>query len=361
MAERPPTFRLPRERDGGLLGWIGARALEIWLSLLWATLLAAREIDAPSAPLVALTVVLPHLGLGLILAAFIVWTGAPDRRTPPLVLAASALTVLVLWAPGWASNAEVEEGPPLRVVSWNVQRLWGKHPDPKGCIAAALAPLDAHAVVFLEISEGEAQDLAKRLGMSCTHAPYGAADNRRSSGLATCVRPPWRIRSSAPQRYVDGDNWQYLRTELANGETVVNLLAVHLTPYRATEAMLEGGWEGAWRALTSGEPVAESQGRQSQALVEHLQTLSDPTIVAGDFNSTRDAAIHARLRDHLRDAWEVAGTGFGATVAVGDQLPLRIDHVYVSDRLAVADAQVPQTDCSDHKPVSISLTVRSAP
>ncbi len=358
MSERPPKLHLPRERNGGALGWLLSRLLDGGLVTLWVAIYAARELDAPGAPLVAMTVFLPQLGLALIAASFVIWTLIPDRRTPPLVLAGACVTVFVLWAPGWTANPETADGTPMKLVSWNVQRLWGDNADPKTCIAKTVGGLKPDVAVFLEISAADAQDLADRLGMRCVHTTYGAHDNHKSGGLATCARAPWSIRSSAPQRFTDEGAWQYQRSELVNHDAVVNVLAVHLTPYRATEAMLHGGWEGLWRALTDGEPVAESQGRQSRALIEHLQGLSDPTIVAGDFNSTRDAALHARLRAHLRDAWEIAGTGFGATVTVGDRVPLRVDHVYASERLAVADAVVPDTTCSDHKPVVVSFTLR---
>jgi endonuclease/exonuclease/phosphatase (EEP) superfamily protein YafD len=91
-----------------------------------------------------------------------------------------------------------------------------------------------------------------------------------------------------------------------------------------------------------------------------VRGFKDPTIVAGDFNSVRDAPLHGRMRARLRDAFEVAGWGPGFTVWRGPEglLPFRIDYVYVTEDFAVKSASAPAIDCSDHRPVLAELALR---
>ena len=63
-----------------------------------------------------------------------------------------------------------------------------------------------------------------------------------------------------------------------------------------------------------GQRVQRAQSDQAIALLHRMGRLKDPTLVAGDFNSTRDAALHVGLRRHLTDTWERAGLGLAVDV-----------------------------------------------
>jgi endonuclease/exonuclease/phosphatase (EEP) superfamily protein YafD len=104
--------------------------------------------------------------------------------------------------------------------------------------------------------------------------------------------------------------------------------------------------------------VFRDQGDQGVALMDRLGKLHDPTIIAGDFNSTRDTAIHAGLRKQLVDTWGRAGRGFGGTTMFLGWLPLRVDYVYVTPDIAVHSARVVEADCSDHQGVVADLALR---
>jgi endonuclease/exonuclease/phosphatase (EEP) superfamily protein YafD len=97
--------------------------------------------------------------------------------------------------------------------------------------------------------------------------------------------------------------------------------------------------------------VAAAQDEQTAFLLGEVARLPEPTIIAGDFNSTRDTPFHARLRRTLVDALERGSQGFGATVDVLDWLGLRIDYVYTPPSMDVVDAEIPPATCSDHRPI----------
>jgi endonuclease/exonuclease/phosphatase (EEP) superfamily protein YafD len=346
----------------------------LFTALLLAALLgltvAGRAWRAPPAVVVVAVIFLPWLYAGLATLAFAVWAAVPDRRLPPIVMAWTVVVALGLWGPSWSARPEVAEGEAARVMSWNVRRLWGGEADggdPLGCVAEAVEAADPDVLALMEVSARDVAALSVRLGLTCVHTAYHGGDDPTIGGLAACARGPrWSLRSGAPRRYVDDDEWRYVFAEFASGEAVFNLLAVHLYPYGISAKRLQRGLG----ALAAGEPgpiaqigrggedVVRAQSAQAAALLERVSRFRDPTVLAGDFNSTRDFALHASLRGSLTDTWERAGRGLGASVLAFGRIPLRVDYVYASPALAVAGASSPGVGCSDHRPVVSELVLR---
>lgn len=304
---------------------------------------------APGSALTGLLFFLPHAWLVHLVAVFGMWCVLPDRRTFPGVLACSGLLGMGVWGPGMAAWAEASDGPTVRVLSWNIQRLWGGPGNDlaPGCVVQAVLREDPDVVALMEASRDNLDALAAA-DFACAHTTYTTAIGSRRGGLAVCGRNGWEARGSGV-RFVDQEDWFYLQSEVARGAQVLNVLAVHLLPHHF----------GASADAT--ERVARRQANQSAALVERVVRLRDPTIVAGDFNSTRDFWLHASLRDHLVDTWERAGLGFGATKYVWDWLPLRIDFVYASPALQVVSTEVQPDPCSDHRAVTTTLVLPPDP
>lgn len=79
-------------------------------------------------------------------------------------------------------------------------------------------------------------------------------------------------------------------------------------------------------------------------------------VLCGDFNTPGGAPSVAPLRRRLRDAWEVAGTGWEATM--GSDLPVaRIDQCWVSDAVEVVQARVLRARGSDHRALMVDAIV----
>ena len=111
------------------------------------------------------------------------------------------------------------------------------------------------------------------------------------------------------------------------------------------------------RLHEEGVTVAKLQGDHSEALLDRVSRFNDPTVVAGDFNSTRDMALHYRLRERLVDAFDAVGNGPGATVRMGGWIPIRVDFVYHTQDIETDEAQVLDVRCSDHQPIVTQLFV----
>ena len=99
--------------------------------------------------------------------------------------------------------------------------------------------------------------------------------------------------------------------------------------------------------------------RESQLIAAAVQQLPRPLLVMGDFNAREESpVVQNLLRTGLRDAWSVAGRGWGFTYghAVHKRIDfLRIDHILVSPELTVSRAKVGGSRASDHNPVIADL------
>ena len=81
----------------------------------------------------------------------------------------------------------------------------------------------------------------------------------------------------------------------------------------------------------------------------------DPVILLGDFNATPRYQAYQRLGRRLRDGRRAAGVRGGA-LTFPSRLPmLRIDHIFVSDGIAISDVHAPDGEvvrkASDHLPL----------
>lgn len=360
----PPPHR--GGRSGAALAWGFAASALVLLGITF----AGRVLRAPPAGVAAAVTFLPYLYACWLCLGFVVWTLLPDRRLPPAVLGAVLLVGAGLWGPTWRSRPTEQDGTAVRVMSWNLRRLWGGPDDggdPARCVLGALEVASPDVVTLLEVSAVNTAALADALGMQCVHHPYRAQGSERHGGLAVCTRGGrWSLRGGGGQRFVDHEDWFYVDAELEGpDEAVFNVLAVHLTPYDYAARRLRTGVKdlargdaGALAELSrSGQDTFRGQSDQAAALLARVQRFHDPTVVAGDFNSTRDASLHTSLREHLVDAWEEGGMGFGGTIDFADWLPLRIDYVYASDDFGVAAAEVGALGCSDHRPVRVDLVL----
>ncbi|WP_437050303.1 endonuclease/exonuclease/phosphatase family protein [Streptomyces sp. enrichment culture] len=85
-----------------------------------------------------------------------------------------------------------------------------------------------------------------------------------------------------------------------------------------------------------------------------------PTVLAGDFNATRDHAAFRRVLDTgLRDAARLAGAGRTPTwpSRAAPAFGVQIDHVLVSEDFAVRGVRFLGIAGSDHRAVSVDLTL----
>jgi endonuclease/exonuclease/phosphatase (EEP) superfamily protein YafD len=116
-------------------------------------------------------------------------------------------------------------------------------------------------------------------------------------------------------------------------------------------------------AVHTWQPLANVTALRAQlaALGEVVSETDGPLILAGDFNASRQhAPFRALLDTGLTDAHLATGRGWAASWPVGARVPpfALIDHVLVSDQLAVDEVGEVPVPASDHR--ALVATVGSA-
>ena len=350
MIESPELGELEAPWHIRMKKMLGSRAFlffsfGLFLFLLF-VLLAGRSISRAPAILTAGVVMLPvsWAAYGLTIGGLSLFT----RNRPLALLAVVSVGIWFgIWGHAWIGDSEMVEGEPVSVLNWNLQRLAWSEAGGAECILAAVERLNPDVLALTEVSAEEVDALSVQLDLECVHVDYMGTDDVSHGGLASCVRGGrWEVGYTDRRRFTEDQDWYYSFAEFRRNDAVFNLITVHLRPYRFTLG------EGAI-------PVAETQAQEADGLIRRIAQLRDPTVLAGDFNSPRDSEIHVRMRNHLRDTWEVGGWGPARTVRLLDLLPMRVDYIYASRDFAVARSEIPDVDCSDHRPVLSQLILQS--
>lgn len=358
LPEPSEPFELPPPRTGG---WLGAVAVGLAAAATLATWTAAWMSSAGiGVPVILVPVLafLPYVAVALLVVSFTVWTLVPDRVLAMVTVAAATVGPLVQWGPSWAAHPDPDVGTPVRVMSWNVRRLWGDpedEADATGCVIDAITETNPDAVVLLEVTQHDIARLSETLDLDCTWGTYRRRDHTDASGVAACSHgSAWRRQDGQVLTYTEADDWQFVTSSLSDGAHTLVLMGAHLSPYQ----LLDRPMERAMGAASRLPVVAASQSRQTATLAAFAEATDGPVVLAGDFNSSRDTPPHASLRRILRDTWEVGASGMVGTVRIGGWLPVRIDHIYASPDLGIVHTEVHETTCSDHRALVTDLRVQ---
>ena len=331
------------------------------LLLLWIVSIFGRRTLTPPGWLAVLIAILPYLYGGLLIFYGLLFCFV---RKKILFFPILALTIssLVLW--GGALFPRKAQPPdriePLKIMTWNVQRM-GEFsgttqsiPQKVACVSQLIKQENPDLFALLEITYHQLSDLQKQLGIPKSHcmwSDYYGTGGKRFGGLATCIfNQEGSLFISRKRQLNLPPSWKYLFIEvqhIQNNQTFpINFLALHIAPPEITDNdiakiltdVFKGRKDGLYRAmdlLKNYENQVRLQGTQAVNALQLIEKFQDPTIIAGDFNSTRDAALHVKFRDDLIDTWSTAGFGFGATRYWGNFLPLRIDYIYVKKEFYV--------------------------
>ncbi|MEV4639867.1 endonuclease/exonuclease/phosphatase family protein [Actinoplanes sp. NPDC049548] len=201
-------------------------------------------------------------------------------------------------------------------------------------LAAELAALEADVCCLQEVTD-EHLAAIKSAGLLDAY-PHTVLDPRPGyHGSVILSRHPL-----ADAAQIDVAGGPMTRADLRLPGGMLRVVNVH------TEAPMNRVKLAAWR-------------RQLRALAEMTAPTGAGLVLAGDFNATADhRSMAALLRGPLRDAYDEAGSGHGATWPRWRRpMPalLRLDHVLVSPGLAVRGARVETSAGSDHRRLVVDL------
>ena len=225
--------------------------------------------------------------------------------------------------------------PDLRVVTFNIQG--GSALGVPGTLETALATWEADVVALQECSDAAAQGV-RELDALATHTQAGLCLISRFPIVQVDSLPAWRIGEL-------GWAGSVVRYTLDVGGRMLRFTNLHLdTPGRGLEVLRERRDS---RLLAANLEMREVASRRASNWVIQGGT---PALVAGDFNTPQESAIFRQYWDHLDDAFESAGLGYGGT-RVLRWFRVRIDHVLATGELRAVRAEVGADLGSDHLPL----------
>jgi len=322
-------------------------------------------------------VVLPYLYCLLFLGYLAVYWSlgkSRGRKVIGLLLALLVMTMGILWGGSIIPSTEqAGKAKSIRLMVWNVQRMgeYSKKPGQQvQCITDTINEIKPDILALLEITSHQLSGLQHALSIpsgSCKWSDYYGTGQKHFGGLAACIMQS-KLNLAILQKRQLGlpPGWKYLFVEVQPDPSVsrepINFIALHVAPPKITTKRVANiiadffagrvqGLSDLSGLLADYKKQVLLQGSQVSVALQQIKTFKDPTIVAGDFNSTRDSAIHVELRKTLVDTWSEAGWGFGASRYWGGFLPLRIDYIYSSKEFSIQDSRTVAADCSDHRPI----------
>lgn len=190
-------------------------------------------------------------------------------------------------------------------------------------------------------SQAEVETIARRLFGDEGTFVYGVDASLIARGAVMPAELPIELRGYLVQA----------RVRLPSGREVA-VISTRLTPgvFR-----LDLWSPDCWR-----EQAENRRNRREQIgrIVSQVQSVPDeiPIIVGGDFNAPQGDAVFRLFRPRLRDAFAVAGRGWGNTIT-NDFPFLRIDQIWVSEALEVRSVMARKTAHSDHRMVVCDLAL----
>jgi len=356
---RREAFQPPAPRSGGRVGlvlWLLTAAAHGWL---WFEAFGGVGAPAPGlATLLALSALPVVVFLGLCWI-FVLWTATPDSRLAPWVLLGALAAPGAHWGPSWRATppAQATTSSPVesRVLTWNLRRLWGTpaaEKDSLNCVAEQIRELSPDLLFLQEVTAKDLRRLGKEAKLTCGRVAYRDGDAPDAAGHAVCSRgSAWRVNQAAAVRPAQA-HWRQLKATATHGDTAITLHGLHLPPFPKGD----GSFASLWEQLQTWPTIAESQQHHIESLLSSIQP-EESALIAGDFNTPRDLPLHAKMRTEAQDTWEVGASGWSGTTTLGGVLPTRVDYIYASPHMSVLGTQIPDTECSDHRPVVTDLRI----
>lgn len=100
----------------------------------------------------------------------------------------------------------------------------------------------------------------------------------------------------------------------------------------------------------------KKQQLQAELLKQHKKDCPYPLIICGDMNNSAFSYVYRNVKGKLRDSFEEAGKGFGATYKFR-YFPARIDYIFADEKMKVKKFEsFPNFENSDHYPIMAKLS-----
>ena len=102
----------------------------------------------------------------------------------------------------------------------------------------------------------------------------------------------------------------------------------------------------------------KQQQEQAAIFKEHERNCKYPIIICGDMNNSAFSYVYRNIKGKLKDSFEEAGKGFGATYKF-KYYPARIDYIFTDEAMEVKQFEsFPEFQNSDHYPIMARLSMK---
>jgi endonuclease/exonuclease/phosphatase family metal-dependent hydrolase len=102
----------------------------------------------------------------------------------------------------------------------------------------------------------------------------------------------------------------------------------------------------------------KQQQEQASIFEQHKKDCKYPLIICGDMNNSAFSYVYRNIKGKLKDSFEEAGKGFGATYKF-KYYPARIDYIFADETMEVKKFEsFPEFQNSDHYPIMAKLSMK---
>lgn len=100
----------------------------------------------------------------------------------------------------------------------------------------------------------------------------------------------------------------------------------------------------------------KQQQQQAAIFKDHKKECKYPLLICGDMNNSAFSYVYRNIKGKLKDCFEEAGTGFGATYKF-KYYPARIDYIFADEKMKVKKFEsFSKFENSDHYPIMTRLS-----
>lgn len=267
-----------------------------------------------------------------------------------------------------------DPGNNLRVMSYNVRLLglydWIRNPelDKREAIVEFLEMVEPDVVCFQEFYHEENSKkfptrdlLIPKLYIRDYYGKYSEhANGKRNFGILTLSKFPIVHRGFLDfESTVDGSSDNYCTyVDIQKGNDTLRIYNVHLQSIKFNSQDLEILNPEALKSEKKRiKPIVKklnkaykSRANQAELVVKHAQNSPHPVVICGDFNDTPMSYVYNCFSNQYKDAFRSASWGIGSTY-VGKLPAGRIDYIFTSDSIRVADFRRQNFPLSDHRAI----------
>ncbi|MBL0058532.1 MAG: endonuclease/exonuclease/phosphatase family protein [Elusimicrobia bacterium] len=293
---------------------------------------------------VAAITVFPHW-VWVAPAAFLMWIGFRNRKGLHLLILLGWLGFIVVFSDSpfryfqrrdhglKSENVGEHQNKTLRVVSLNCA---GGSED----AAREVIPLKPDIVFLQEVPEEKTVlKLTKDLFGEFGNLVRGEEAAILVSGKVTTMKGlPWFVARA--------------KVELPNG------VKLNLTTFRLKAPIVRADlWNPECWRVQKADRIARR--KQLKEILDTIEKDVDTahSVMGGDFNAPPGDAIFRLIGPGWSDAFEVGGTGWGATMPNNSPF-FRIDRIFKSNGIRVVQAKTAKTNFSDHRALIVDMSVQ---